>query len=100
MLSQAEQRRELLRSIKRRFRLRKLPLRIECFDNSTLQGQSLAAMVVFKEAKKIAILIGVFSSKMSRFPMITRQCMRFSSDDFFVWTPLHPATGLALSCSD
>ena len=53
LLSQAEQRRELLRTIKRRFRLRKLPLRIECFDNSTLQGQSpVAAMVVFKEGQK------------------------------------------------
>ena len=47
-----EQSRQLLERLQKRLRLKGLPVRIECFDNSNLFGQSpVAAMVVFRNGK-------------------------------------------------
>jgi excinuclease ABC subunit C len=44
--------RALLEGLQRRLRLRRLPLRIECFDNSNIGGSAaVAGMVVFEDAK-------------------------------------------------
>jgi len=46
------QRQTLLESVGRRLRLKKIPQRIECFDNSNLFGQSpVAGMVVFEDGR-------------------------------------------------
>lgn len=43
---------QLLEGIKERFQLAKLPMHIECFDNSNIQGNNaVAACVVYKKAK-------------------------------------------------
>lgn len=43
---------QLLKSIKERFQLQKLPMHIECFDNSNIQGSdAVAACVVYKKGK-------------------------------------------------
>jgi len=43
---------QLLESIKDKFQLPKIPLHIECFDNSNIQGSNaVAACVVYKKAK-------------------------------------------------
>lgn len=43
---------QLLKSIKERFQLQKLPIHIECFDNSNIQGSdAVAACVVYKKGK-------------------------------------------------
>ncbi len=43
---------QLLESIKERFQLPKIPMHIECFDNSNIQGSNaVAACVVYKKAK-------------------------------------------------
>jgi excinuclease ABC subunit C len=50
--SQSEQNLRLLEALQNKLQLRRLPLRIECFDNSNLQGtDAVAAMIVFKDAK-------------------------------------------------
>ncbi len=47
-----EQNRQLLKRLQKRLRLVNAPVRIECFDNSNLFGQSpVAAMVVFRNGK-------------------------------------------------
>ena len=44
--------RSLLEALQRRMRLKRLPRRIECFDNSNIGGTAaVAGMVVFKDAK-------------------------------------------------
>ncbi len=43
---------QLLESVKERFQLPKIPMHIECFDNSNIQGSNaVAACVVYKKAK-------------------------------------------------
>lgn len=43
---------QLLKSIKERFQLQKLPIHIECFDNSNIQGSdAVAVCVVYKKGK-------------------------------------------------
>ena len=43
---------QLLESIKERFQLPKIPMHIECFDNSNIQGSNaVAACVIYKKAK-------------------------------------------------
>ncbi|MCP3950807.1 MAG: excinuclease ABC subunit UvrC [Desulfobacterales bacterium] len=47
-----EQNRRLIERLQKRLRVAKAPIRIECFDNSNLFGQSpVGAMVVFKNGK-------------------------------------------------
>ena len=50
--SQKEQRRRLLTALQRKIGLKRVPLRIECFDNSHFQGAApVSAMVVFRYGK-------------------------------------------------
>jgi excinuclease ABC subunit C len=47
-----ETERDILERLRRRLRLDRLPERIECFDNSTIQGESpVAGMVVFTDGR-------------------------------------------------
>ncbi|MDE0091835.1 MAG: helix-hairpin-helix domain-containing protein, partial [Oligoflexia bacterium] len=51
-INKAEDKREILREIQKKFRLAKLPLRIECYDISHWQGhQSVGSGVVFEEGQ-------------------------------------------------
>ena len=51
-MADQRQRQSLLESVGRRLRLKKIPQRIECFDNSNLFGQSpVAGMVVFEDGR-------------------------------------------------
>ena len=92
--SLAEQRRRLLLALQRKLRSRRLPVRIECFDNSNLQGTDpVAAMVVFLEGKAAKVMYKRFRIKEANGAddyammeeVLTRRFVRSQTDEHEHW---------------